>query len=344
MRSDRFILSIVVLILIIPALAQLAICQTSTPGSEADVKLYYRNSILTPARPMNNSTEQTVTLRSAMIEIPSDKRSLMMNQNSTMDGEIMISLWVKKLEGDTKGDFNATIKINLLCNNGNRQSYYTNNQVVTKTPVLFIAKGTYHQEFRSGDTFDVQLIWHGHSRNGIGPTPSGEFVFGNEKYDSNIQVPISPHPLSITKILVGGINAKNLTIKADFTDFLNADPSSMVCSLSISNFTHSLRASHVEGPSFSNGSDGSSSVTWTWDYKKDKAPSGVYNITIDISYNGTNRTSMGEDLQIDIPQDRGTGGYISYPTRQGYVFLTAIIAIVADLSIISFFYKRNKRK
>jgi hypothetical protein len=278
-----------------------------------------------------------------MFQVPSDTRSLVMNQNATIDGEITISLWVKAPQGDPPGANNATIRIDLY-NNNNRQSFYTNNQEFGKTPVLFTATGMYHQEFRSGDTFKVQLIWIGHARNGIGPTPRGELLFGNERYDSNIQVPISPNPLTITRLTVGGINKKNLTVQADFTDSFKADPSGMVCDLSLSNYTRSFRASHIEGPFISKGPEGSSSVAWTWDHKKDKALAGVYNITVAISYDGNNTTSMNEELQIDIPKQKEEGSNIRISKEQGYLILTTIVCVVSDVSILSFFYFWKKRK
>jgi|GEM_PF-1496249 len=316
----------------------------------ADVRLFFRGKAVTPTIPTGNQSEEKVTcpglawgakFKGSII----GKWSVTIGGDTTISGAIAVSLWARSTAGAKQAGF----RINLYRSGGNTQSLYTNRQDIAANPVKFTASGTYSQQFNTGDTFDVQLVWLSNPQHGVGPSGSGDFLYGNGQFDSNVKVSFNEHPIAITNITVPLVSAASLDVKAEFHDILGGDPSTMTYGISITGTTTAV-PDHIDAPKAS-AQGNASAVTWTWDHKLDSAKSGIYTITVGVSYDGNSTSTNTTQLTIKIPTKGGGGGGSILPSlgmggKGGnmQLILILVIVIIVVVAIVAVVLRRKGKK
>jgi len=313
----------------------------------AEVRNFFRGSVLTPSRPSGNSSAETKSCAgkaygARMFGVTCGTWKMTVNGDTTVSGPASVTLWARSPAGAK----NAGFRINMMRSGGNTQSLFTNRQTLGAEPVKLTATGTYNQQFSHGDTFDVQLVWLSDPQHVVGPAGSGEFLFGNSAYDSNVKVAFQENPIAITCITAPLVSATTTTIKAEFKDILGADPATMDYDVSVSGATTATPANLGEA-SPSGGSGNTSSVSWEWKSKLDNAKSGQYTITVGISYDGNATSTNSTAITITFPTKSGGGGGGGLLNLKGgnfpYMLTIVIILIVVIVAIVAVVLKGKKK-
>jgi hypothetical protein len=327
--------------------------QVRAESKGAEVRTFFRGSVLTPSKPTGNSSAETKACAgkaygARMFGVPCGTWKMTVNGDTIVSGPASVTIWARSQAGAK----NAGFRVNMMRNGdtGNSQALFTNRQTLGAEPVKLSATGTFNMQFTSGDTFDVQLVWLSDPQHVFGPAGSGEFLYGNAQYDSNVKIAFQSHPISITNITAPVIALAATTIKAEFRDILGADPSTMVYSLSVSGATTATPA-NLGAPSPSGGTGNTSSVTWTWNAKLDNAKSGQYTITVAISYDGNATTTNSTALTITFPvKPGGSGGGIfslkggNFPYMLTIVIVLVVVIVVIVIAVVLRGKKKGKKK
>ena len=304
----------------------------------ADVRLFFRGKALSPTTPAGNGTEEKVACQGLLwgSKIKGSiigQWSITVGGDTTVSGPIAISLWARSQAGAKQAGF----RINLYRSGGNTQSFYTNRQDIAANPVKFTASGTYSQQFNTGDTFDAQLVWLSNPQHGVGPSGGGDFIYGSGQFDSSLKVGFLEHPIAVTNISTPLVSAASIDIKAEFRDILSGDPATFKYGIVITGATTATPI-NINAPEASSQGN-MSSVTWTWNNKLDSAKSGVYTITVGISYDGNSTSSNSTQLTLKIPNKGGGGGGSILPNiglggKGGNTQLILILLIVIIIVIV----------
>ncbi len=316
----------------------------------ADVRLFFRGKALSPTTPTGNGSEEKVNCPgllwgSKIKGSPIGQWSITVGGDTTVSGPISISIWARSTAGAKQAGF----RINLYRSGGNMQAFYTNRQDLAATPVKYTASGSYSQQFNTGDTFDAQLVWLSNPQHGIGPSGAGEFLFGNGQFDSNLKVGFQTHPIAITNITVPMVSKESMDIKAEFRDILNGDPSTYTYGIVITGATTATPA-HIDAPKAS-AQGNSSAVAWTWHHKMDGAKSGIYTITVGISYDGNSTSSNSTQLTVKIPASGGGGGGSVLPNLgiggkggNTQLIMILVVVIIVVVVIVAVVLKKKGKK
>jgi hypothetical protein len=304
----------------------------------ADVRLFFRGKALSPTTPSGNGSEEKVACQGLLwgSKIKGSiigQWSITIGGDTTVSGPIAITIWARSTAGAKQAGF----RINLYRSGGNTQSFYTNRQDIAANPVKFTASGTYSQQFNIGDTFDAQLVWLSNPQHGVGPSGGGDFLFGNSQFDSNLKVGFLEHPIAVTNISLPLVSSASIDVKAEFRDILNGDPATYTYGIVITGATTATPVNIMEPKASSQGN--MSSVTWTWNSKLDGAKSGIYTITVGISYDGNSTSSNSTQLPVKIPTKGGGGGGSILPNiglggKGGNTQLILILLIVIIIVIV----------
>ena len=214
----------------------------------AEVRVFFRGQALTPTRPSGNQSEETATCPAKAFGGRFSGSiigmwSMTIGGDTMMSGAVSVAIWARSQAGAK----NAGFRVNLYRSGGNNQAYFTNRQGLSANAVKFTAEGTYNQQFSTGDTFDVQLVWLSDPKYGVGPTGGGEFLYGNGQFDSSVKITFDSAPLAITNITAGA-NKDTMDIKAEFKDILGCDPSRMDYSITIQGAATASPAPETEAP------------------------------------------------------------------------------------------------
>jgi hypothetical protein len=317
----------------------------------ADVRLFFRGKGLTPTVPSGNQSEEKVAcpglawgakFKGSII----GKWSVTIGGDTTVSGSVSVSIWARSQGGAKSAGF----RINMYRSGGNTQSLYTNRQDISANPVKFTATGSYSQQFNTGDTFDVQLVWLSNPQHGVGPSGAGEFLSGNGQFDSSVKVSFNEHPIAVTNITIPTVSAESMDIKAEFRDILNGDPTTYFYGIAITGAT-TATPDHIDAAKASSQGN-MSAVSWTWHHKMDSAKTGVYTISIGISYDGNSTSTNSTQLTIKIPVKGGGGGGSILPSlgiggkggsMQTYLILIIVIIVVVVVAVVVVKKKGGKK-
>jgi hypothetical protein len=250
----------------------------------------------------------------------------------TIETQFSCSLWVYSTEGASNVYFNVEIY-----KNGNVVfTFLTDSQSVSTTPVEIRGDGSSESsiELQPGDTIGVRLAYFSDPKYFIGPGSDSILIVGGSEYNTHIAIITNPMSISVNEPQIA---ETYVTFSATYIDAFSSN--NLMAHILVDGKTEVKTLSE---PTFSPGNNGSL-VTWTWDYKTDKAKDGEYRIRISVHYCHENDFPATGIYMIKFPKAEedegflGSIGWILHP-------ILLVIAIVAAIIIVRKILERRALK
>jgi hypothetical protein len=213
-------------------------------------------------------------------------------------------------------------------------SFQTSSSSLSNTPKEIIGDGSGGEAFelQAGDTIGVRLAYWSDSRYIVGPGASSTLIVGSAEHDTHLTINAAPISLNVEKPLV---TENFVAFIATFTDaFASTKINAHLDILG------TIDIVHISDPVFSLGVNGSL-VTWSWDYKADKAKDGDYTITVSLCYDEENEFFATANYVIEFPKPKEDRTILD--EIMGYLPIIIIVVVVV-VAVIAVKVIKNRRE
>lgn len=312
-------------------------------ADESTIVLHFKGQgfSIQPPKP-GNSTEETVNCpgrpyggrRTGTII---GEWTFLPRGNFQMQGSFKAELWAKSESGAK----NAGFRLNLYEGDSLYQGYFSD-RVELSTPHKFQIAGSATLSCRAGVQVKVGLVWLSDPNLIVGPSGGGTFMYGSMDHDSTVSFTLAAPPCTMNLTTIDK-EKDALKINARVNDSLGLDPASLTYKVTIVG-PATVLPEHLSVPNVAGGDNGTS-VSWLWSFRKSRAQSGMYTMTITVYYTNDTFFSTGNQTQISIEAQQTTDIIKAITSSGTFLPMMAVIILLAVLiPVISFVVIRRRRK
>jgi len=255
-----------------------------------------------------------------------------------IQGSFKAELWA----GSTQGAKNAGFRLNFYIGNSLVRDMYSDRADVS-SPHKFTISDSVTATVRAGTQVRVGLVWLSDPNYFIGPSSAGQFYYGSKEHDSKIIMTLNGAPVSMN--LTGYEKEKDaLKLNARYNESLGMDPAILTYRISMIGPGTTPLPDHFS-KSMVVASENGTMVSWLWYYKKSKAQSGLYTVTLTLEYCNDTAFTNQTQLEVRFSVEQKVEGLAVLTQGNNLIFtLLAIIMVAVVVSVVSVVGLRRRRR